>query len=75
MITKYIEFSMVDNINILDQAQELQLLGTKLRHLRIIISAPVQCSAIIAKLPPTWLAYLKKLQMIFFRENSKILMN
>jgi len=61
LILKYFEFKMVDNLSILDQMHELQVLVNKLRNLSINISESFQVGAIIAKLPPSWNNYRKKL--------------
>ena len=52
---------MLDNVSILDQVHELQILVNKLRDLSINISKSFQVGAIIAKLPPSWNNFRKKL--------------
>jgi len=61
LILKYFEFKMVDNLSVLDQMHELQVLVYKLRDLSINIPESFQVGAIIAKLPPSWNNYKKKL--------------
>ncbi|XP_041025512.1 uncharacterized protein LOC121265917 [Juglans microcarpa x Juglans regia] len=61
IILKYFEFKMVDNLSVLDQVHELQVLVNKLRDLSISIPKSFQAGAIIAKLPPSWNNYRKKL--------------
>lgn len=45
----------------MDQVHELQVLVNKLRDLKVEVSEPQEVGAIIAKLPPNWNAYRKKL--------------
>ena len=52
---------MLDNISILDQVYELQIVVNKFRDLSINISESFQVGAIIAKLPPSWNNFRKKL--------------
>jgi len=61
LIMKFFEFTMVDNIFIMDQVHELQVLVNKLRDLKVDVSEPLQVGAIIAKLPLNWNDYRKKL--------------
>jgi hypothetical protein len=61
LIMKYFEFAMVDNISVMDQVQELQVLVNKLKDLKVIVAENLQVGAIIAKLPPSWNDYRKKL--------------
>ena len=58
LIMKYFEFAMVDNISVMDQVHELQVLVNKLK---VIIVENLQVGVIIAKLPPSWNDYRKKL--------------
>ena len=58
---KYFEFAMVDNVSVMDQVLELQVLVNKLRDLKVVVSETMQVGAIIAKLPPNWNDYRKKL--------------
>ncbi|XP_059638671.1 uncharacterized protein LOC132280940 [Cornus florida] len=60
LIFKYFEFSMVDNLSVLDQVYELQVLVTKLREVKIVLPESFQVGAIISKLPPSWNDYRKK---------------
>jgi hypothetical protein len=61
LILKYFEFKMVDNLSILDQMHELQVLVNKLCDLSINIPESFQVGAVIAKVPPSWNNYRKKL--------------
>jgi hypothetical protein len=61
LILKYFEFKVVDNLSVLDQMHELQILVNRLRDLSIKIHESFQVGAIIAKLPPSWNNYRKKL--------------
>uniref|UniRef100_A0A2N9HCN4 CCHC-type domain-containing protein n=1 Tax=Fagus sylvatica TaxID=28930 RepID=A0A2N9HCN4_FAGSY len=61
IIQKYFDFKMLDNVSVLDQVHELQVLVHKLNDLSIKIPELFQVGAIIAKLPPSWNNYRKKL--------------
>ena len=61
IIQKYFDFKMLDNVSVLDQMHELQILVHKLNDLSIKIRELFQVGAIIAKLPPSWNNYRKKL--------------
>ena len=61
IIQKYFDFKMLDNVSVLDQMHELQILVYKLNDLSIKILELFQVGAIIAKLPPSWNNYRKKL--------------
>ena len=61
IIQKYFDYKMLDNILVLDQVHELQILVNKLRDLSINIHESFQVGAIIAKLPPSWNNFRKKL--------------
>uniref|UniRef100_A0A2N9HBR3 CCHC-type domain-containing protein n=1 Tax=Fagus sylvatica TaxID=28930 RepID=A0A2N9HBR3_FAGSY len=61
IIQKYFDFKMMDNVSVLDQMHELQILVHKLNDLSIKIPELFQVGAIIAKLPPSWNNYRKKL--------------
>ncbi len=52
---------MSDTKSIMDQVHELQILVAKLRELKIVLPESFQVGAIIAKLPPDWNDYRKKL--------------
>ena len=58
---KFFEFTMVDNISIMDQVHEFQVLVTKLKDLKVVVPESLQVGGIIAKLPTTWNDYRKKL--------------
>ena len=58
---QFFEFNMVDHISVLDQVHELQILVSKLKDLKVDVGEPLQIEAIIAKLPPSWNDYRKKL--------------
>uniref|UniRef100_A0A2N9HML0 Integrase catalytic domain-containing protein n=1 Tax=Fagus sylvatica TaxID=28930 RepID=A0A2N9HML0_FAGSY len=61
IIQKYFDFKMMDNVSVLDQVHELQIMVHKLNDLSIKIPELFQVGAIIAKLPPSWNNYRKKL--------------
>ena len=61
IIQKYFDYKMLDNISVLDHVHELQILVNKLHDLSINISESFQVGAIIAKLPPSWNNFRKKL--------------
>ena len=61
IIQKYFDFKMLDNVSMLNQMHELQILVHKLNNLSIKIPELFQVGAIIAKLPPSWNNYRKKL--------------
>lgn len=61
LIMKYFEFIMVDNVSVMDQVHELQVLVSKLKDLKVEVPESLQVGAIIAKLPPSWNDYRKKL--------------
>jgi hypothetical protein len=61
LIMKFFEFTLVDNISVMEQVHELQVLVNKLWDLKVEVSEPLQVGAIIAKLPPNWNDYRKKL--------------
>ena len=58
---KFYEFTMTDGKSIVDQVQDLLLLVTKLREVKIIVPDALQVGAIMSKLPPGWNNYRKKL--------------
>ena len=58
---KYFKFSMIDNVSIMDQVHELQVLVSKLKDMEVEVSEAFQVGEIIAKLPPSWNNYRKKL--------------
>ena len=52
---------MLDSKSILAQVHELQVLVNKIKAVKIDIPEAFQVGAIIAKLPPSWKGYIKKL--------------
>ena len=58
---KYFEFSMVDNVYVMDQVHELQILVSKLKDVKVEVPESLQVGGIIAKLPRSWNGYVKKL--------------
>ena len=58
---KFFEFTMVDNVSIMDQVHEFQVLVSKLKDLKVVVPESLQVGGIIAKLPTTWNDYRKKL--------------
>ena len=61
LISKYFDFKIVDAKPILPQVHELQVIVNQLRAEKIDLPEPFQVGAIIAKLPPTWRGYRKKI--------------
>ncbi|XP_075664674.1 uncharacterized protein LOC142634263 [Castanea sativa] len=61
IIQEYFDYKILDNISVLDQVHELQILVNKLCDLSINIPKSFQVAAIIAKLPPIWNNFRKKL--------------
>ncbi|XP_042401175.1 uncharacterized protein LOC121991231 [Zingiber officinale] len=58
---KFFEFRMIDNKSVMDQVDELLVLVSRLKDLKIEVFDPLQVAAVIAKLPTTWNGYIKKL--------------
>lgn len=58
---KYFEFTMLENIFVMDQVRKLYVLINKIWDLKVEVSEPLPVGAIIAKLPPSWNDYKKKL--------------
>ncbi|GJU77538.1 ribonuclease H-like domain-containing protein [Tanacetum coccineum] len=58
---KFFEFSMKDNMSILDQVHEFLILVSKFQNLNIEIHEKLLVGAIITKLPSSWHNYRKKL--------------
>lgn len=56
-----IEFKMADTLSVLDQIHDLHVLLNKLSDLNVKIPESFQVGAIIAKFPPSWNDYRKKL--------------
>ncbi|XP_050914781.1 uncharacterized protein LOC127129683 [Lathyrus oleraceus] len=61
LISKYFDFKMLDSKLILAQVHKLQVLVNKIKAMKIDIPEAFQVGAIIAKLPPSWKGYRKKL--------------
>ena len=61
LIMKYFEFSMVDNVSVMDQVHKLQILVSKLKDVKVEVPESLQVGGIIAKLPRSWNGYVKKL--------------
>ncbi|KAJ9557645.1 hypothetical protein OSB04_012259 [Centaurea solstitialis] len=61
LVFKYLEFQMVDDKPIMEQVHELQVLVNKLNVLSIPIVELFQVGAIIAKLPPSWKDFSKRM--------------
>ena len=51
---------MLDDKSVMDQVDELLVLVSRLKDLKIEVSEPLQVAAVIAKLPTTWNDYRKK---------------
>ncbi|KAL5537437.1 hypothetical protein UlMin_045733 [Ulmus minor] len=60
LISKYFDFKFLDDKPLLPQIHELQIIVNKLKAVKIELLEPFQVGAIIAKLPPTWKGYRKK---------------
>ena len=58
---KYLDFSLVDDVPIMDQVHGLQILVSRLCDLQVVIPKTLQVGTIISKLPLTWNDYRKKL--------------
>nr|KAJ0201752.1 hypothetical protein LSAT_V11C600334860 [Lactuca sativa] len=58
---KYLEFQMVDDKSIMEQVHELQVMLNKLNALSISLPEFFQVGAIIAKLPPSWKDFSKRM--------------
>lgn len=61
LISKYFDFKMLDSKPILAQVHELQVLVNKIKAVKIDIPEAFQVGAIMAKFPPSWKGYRKKL--------------
>ncbi|GAV83419.1 UBN2_2 domain-containing protein [Cephalotus follicularis] len=61
LISKYLDFKIADTKHILEKVHEWQVMMNKLRILKIILPETFQVGAIIAKLPPSWKVFVKKL--------------
>ncbi|KAK3024908.1 hypothetical protein RJ639_043223 [Escallonia herrerae] len=61
LISEYNDFSMLDGIPILHQVHELQDIANKIYELDGKLPESFQVGMIIAKLPPSWKDYRKKL--------------
>ena len=61
LLMNFFEFKMVDNLFVMDQVHELSVMVSKLKEFKIEISESLQVGAIIAKLPPSWDDYKKKM--------------
>ena len=61
LIMKYFEFSVVDNVSVMDQVHELQILVSKLKDVKVEAPESLQVGGTIAKLPRSWNGYVKKL--------------
>ncbi|XP_060965597.1 uncharacterized protein LOC133034517 [Cannabis sativa] len=61
LISQYFEFSFSDAKDLLSQIHELQIIVNKLKVLKIELPEAFQVGAIVAKLPPTWKGYRKRI--------------
>ena len=61
LISKYLDFQMVDDRSILEQVHELQVLVNKLTALSIPLPEIFQVGVIIAKLPHNWKDFSKRM--------------
>ncbi|KAL5582208.1 hypothetical protein UlMin_014650 [Ulmus minor] len=60
LISKYFDFKFLDDKPLLLQIHELQIIVNKLKAVKTELYEPFQVGAIIAKLPPTWKGYRKR---------------
>ncbi|XP_023749432.1 uncharacterized protein LOC111897715 [Lactuca sativa] len=61
LVSKYLEFHMVDDKPIMEQVHELQVMVNKLNALSISLPELFQVGAIITKLPPSWKDFSKRM--------------
>ena len=61
LIIKKFKFSIIDNISVIDQVHELQVLISKFKNLKVEVLEALEVRGIIAKFPPSWNDYRKKL--------------
>nr|KAJ0225474.1 hypothetical protein LSAT_V11C100003670 [Lactuca sativa] len=61
LVSKYLEFQMVDDKSIMEQVHELQVMVNKLNALTISLPELFQVGVIIAKLPPSWKDFSKRM--------------
>jgi len=61
LIMRYFGFSFIDNVFVMDQVNELQVLFSKLKNLKVKVPEVLQVGGIIAKLLSSWNDYEKKL--------------
>ena len=61
LISQYFEFSFIDGKTLLPQIHELQVIVNKLKVLKIELPEAFHVGAIVAKLPPTWRSYRKRI--------------
>nr|KAJ0206348.1 hypothetical protein LSAT_V11C500291260 [Lactuca sativa] len=65
LVSKYLEFQMADDKPIMEQMHELQVMVNKLNVLSISILELFQVSVMIAKLPPSWKDFSKRMMHKF----------
>ncbi|KAK0570737.1 hypothetical protein LWI29_005647 [Acer saccharum] len=61
LISKYFDLKFFDEKPLLSQIHELQIIVNNLRAVKIELPEPFQVGAIIAKLPPSWIGYRKRI--------------
>ncbi|XP_023763126.1 uncharacterized protein LOC111911607 [Lactuca sativa] len=61
LVSKYLEFQMANDKSIMEQVHELQVMANNLNALSISILELFQVGAIIAKLPPLWKDFSKRM--------------
>nr|KAJ0209067.1 hypothetical protein LSAT_V11C400185590 [Lactuca sativa] len=61
LVSKYLEFQMVDDKSIMEQVHELQVMVNKLNALTISLPEHFQVGAIITKLPPSCKDFSKRM--------------
>ena len=61
LIMRYFGFSIINNVFVMDQVNELQVLFSKLKNLKVEVPDALQVGGIIAKLLSSWNDYGEKL--------------
>ncbi|KAI9194711.1 hypothetical protein LWI28_008507 [Acer negundo] len=61
LVSKYFNFKFFDEKPLLPQIYELQIIVNNLRVAKIELPEPFQVGTIIAKLPPSWKGYMKRI--------------
>lgn len=61
LVNKYVQFEMVDGVSVVDQVQELNHIANTIMASGIVLDENFHVSVIISKLPPSWMAFRRKL--------------